>query len=287
MTVHLLGIFNYATTSAFIARSKVDYTKDTHEIVLSDERIAIVGNNLDAEKLRAVVVKGITLTLPAAANTQAGAASLNLVFFDRHAGTRPSRIRQFANVLRAIGAPDSGTATALAGQHLKDYGISSLYLCLNVTPELCRRLFIDNTGQPYPWTSYLDHACAAQRIILNDDPGNADRLKLYSEGIPFWRQLENAGSPQSITQLLAAQGIRENARVDVVTVLWWSSAMSKYAKAVAAGQPLEGLGTELVQDATRGFNEPWLILALWNMLQNPAIESAFTCSGSKHAVAAG
>src|ERR1017187_1217603 len=68
LTLHLLGIFNWGRTNAFVEKSKVDYTKDTHEIVLSDETIQVVSNNLDSEKLREVVLKGITLTLPASAN---------------------------------------------------------------------------------------------------------------------------------------------------------------------------------------------------------------------------
>ena len=71
LTLHLLGIFNWGSTNEFVKSSTVDYTKDTHEIVLSDETIKVVTNNLHAEKLREVVVKGVTLTLPASANTPA------------------------------------------------------------------------------------------------------------------------------------------------------------------------------------------------------------------------
>ena len=70
LALHLLGIFNWEDTNTFIEKSVVDFTKDTHEIVLSDETIKIVTNNLRAEKLREVLVKGITLTLPASANTR-------------------------------------------------------------------------------------------------------------------------------------------------------------------------------------------------------------------------
>lgn len=278
LTLHLLGIFNWGSTNEFVQQSKVDYTKDTHEIVLSDETIQVVGNNLDSEKLRQVVVKGITLTLPASANTPAAATPIQMVFFDRQAAANPSTMRQFVNVLQATSAPSAAGANSLLGQNLKSYGTSSLYLGLNLTPQQCRQLFIDSTGQPYDWTTYLRYACGAEATILAGDADNADRLKLYTAGEEFWSELRDAGAASNQIRLLTDQGIRPNATVDVVTVIWWSSAMENYAKALAAGQSLVGAGKAVVQDGTFGFDEPWLILATWNMLQNPAMESLFTSS---------
>jgi len=60
--------------------------------------------------------------------------------------------------------------------------------------------------------------------------------------------------------------------------------MASYSKALVAGQSLVGVGKEVVKDSTGGFNEPWLVLAAWNMLQNPAVASIFTCSLLKQAV---
>jgi hypothetical protein len=278
LTLHLLGIFNWGSTSTFVQKSKVDYTKDTHEIVLSDEAIEVVTNNLDSEKLREVVLKGITLTLPASANTPDAATPINMVFFDRQAAANRSTMRQFVNVLNAVSAPSAAGAASLFNQNLNNYGTSSLYLGLNLTPPQCRRLFIDPSGRPYDWTAYLGHACRAEAAILASDDTNADRLTLFTAGVEFWKKLETAGARDNRIRLLADQGIRPNALVDVLTLLWWSSAMEKYAKALAAGQSLVGVGKEVVRDATGGFNEPWLVLATWEMLRNPAIQSIFTSS---------
>src|ERR1700722_6661719 len=70
LALHFLGIFNAASINQFIAESKVDFTSDTHEIVFSNEALQVVDNNLDADKLRKLVLKDITLTLPASANTK-------------------------------------------------------------------------------------------------------------------------------------------------------------------------------------------------------------------------
>ena len=116
LALHLLGIFNWGSTSTFIANSKVDYTKDTHEIVLSDQTIEVATNSLNSEKLREIVIKGVTLTLPASANTPESASPLNLVFFDRQAPASPSAMRQFVNVLRETGAPSAARAQSLLDQ---------------------------------------------------------------------------------------------------------------------------------------------------------------------------
>jgi hypothetical protein len=277
LTLHLLGIFNWGDTNTFIKQSKIDYTKDTHEIVLSDERIQVVTNSLDSEKLRHVVVEGITLTLPAAANTPAAKTPLSTVYFDRNAKTSPSTMRQFVNVLHATGAADVAGAASLLGKHLTNYGSSSLYLGLSLTPEQCRQLFVDPKGQAYEWTTYRSFVCQAEATILAGDEENTDRRQLYTAGEAFWAALRDAGAAPNQIQLLTNQGIRQTAIVDVITVIWWSAAMENFAKALVAGQSLVGAGKGVVQDGTRGFDEPWLVLAIWYMLKRqPAINSLFT-----------
>jgi hypothetical protein len=278
LNVHLLGIFNWGSTNRFIEKSKADFTRDTHEIVLSDETIEVVTNNLNSEKLREVVVKGITLTLPAFANTPAATTPLNMVFFDRQAGISPSSMRQFVNVLKATGAPHAAEANSLLSQNLKNYGNSSLYLGLNLTPQQCRQLFLDGAGQAHDWTTYLRFVCEAEATILAGDEDNVDRLRLYRADQQFWEDLKDAGAAATQVRLLAGQGIRQSASVDVTTVIWWSSAMQNYAKALAVGESLEKAGKGVVKTGTLGFDEPWLVLATWSMLGKPAIDCQFTSS---------
>jgi hypothetical protein len=278
LTVHLLGIFNWSSTSTFIEKSKVDYTKDTHEIVLSDEKIQVVGNNLNAEKIREVVSRGITLTIPASANTPEAEDPIQMFFFDRQASTSSSTMTQFTNVLTATGVSEAADAQSLLGQGLKHYGSSSLYLGLNLTPAQCRLLFLDKSQSPYPWTTYVQFACAAEAIILASDTDNVDRLKLFQADIGYWKQLEDAGAAPNVIRLLADRGIRQNAIVDVNSILWWSGAMGDYAKALAHNQSLVDPGKKVIKDGTLGFNEPWLVLATWLMLGKPAVDSLFHCS---------
>jgi hypothetical protein len=55
--LHFLGIFNAASVNEFVAKSKIDFTSNTHELVLSDESLQVVENNLAADKLRKLILK--------------------------------------------------------------------------------------------------------------------------------------------------------------------------------------------------------------------------------------
>ena len=161
-----------------------------------------------------------------------------------------------------MGAPSAASAASLLGQKMKSYGSSSLYLGLNLNPQQCRQLFIDSAGRPYDWTAYLRYVCSAEATILNADVDNSDRLKLFTAGEAFWKQLRDAGAASNQTRMLTDQGIRQpGAIVDVITVIWWSNAMANYAQALAAGKSLVDAGKGVVKDGTLGFSEPWLVLA--------------------------
>ncbi len=277
LAVHLLGIFNWDSTNTFIQKSKVDYTKDTHEIVLSDESIEIAIDNLSAVKLREVVVKGITLTLPASANTPANPTPIQMVYFDREGSASESNMTQFVNVLSAIQSTSAAGAKALLAKGLKNYGTTSLYLGLSLTPDASHRLFISGSNA-FGWADYVQAVCSGQQVVLANDEANADRLKLYQMDLGFWKLLLEAGTLQNINALLKPKGIRSEAAADAIAVNWWSEAMSNYATALAEGKPLVNLGKAVVKDGTMGFNEPWMILAAWNVLGRPAMDSMFTSS---------
>jgi hypothetical protein len=74
---------------------------------------------------------------------------------------------------------------------------------------------------------------------------------------------------------------------DALTAVWWAEAMASYAAALAKGKPPESAGKELVEDSNRGYNEPWMALAAWNIAGRPAIRSAFQSSLVVGAAAAG
>ena len=95
--------------NTFIEKSSVRYLRRTNRRLFY--RISIstfMNDDSTQQKLREIVVKATTLTLPAAANIPAATSSLNMVFFDREGSTSFSRMRQFANVLRVTGSAEFG-----------------------------------------------------------------------------------------------------------------------------------------------------------------------------------
>jgi hypothetical protein len=281
LALHLLGIFNAASINEFIAKSTVDFTSDTHEIVLSDESIQVVDNNLDAEKLRKLVLKDITLTLPASANTKDVSTPITLAFLDREGSTSRGSLRQFVNVLQAVGAPTTAAAQSLLGRNLKNYGVCGLALSLGLNPAQCRQLFID-ADQPLTFPFYVQQVCDAQKIILAGDSDSAFRLKLFDAGQVTWKSLADAGAPQPIAEILQGLGMSgteaQLAVTDVITTIWWASAMANYANALIKGQPLEKVGKDVVKESNQGYNEPWMILAAWEITGKPEIKAGFTSS---------
>jgi len=282
LAVHFLGIFNAASVNTFVAKSKVDITKDTHEIVLSDETIQVVDNNLDAEKLRSLVLKDITLTLPASANTKEEKNPITLAFLDREGSASPSKMRQFANVLSYTGSSCGAAAQGLLGQNLKNYGVCTLFFSLCLEPPQCRQLFIGSNNQAHDWAFYISAVCEAEKTIFTGDADSAYRLKLFSAGLQTWTALQDAATRQNMTPILKNIGLTDAeaslAVTDAMTAVWWADTMADYAKALAAGKPLEGVGAKVVKDSNRGYNEPWMVLAAWNLTGKPAATVEFTSS---------
>lgn len=277
LAIHLLGIFNWNSVNTFMKKATVSSVNGS-QLVLCDETVNVELNNLDAQKLRQVVLKSVTLTLPAIA-AQGDGATMSLVFFDREASTKPGRMREFVNVLRAIG-PSAATdrANALFARGLKNYGVCSLYLGLSVTSVQCAKLFASSD----PMLFILEY-CKGETMILSGDPDSVNRLKLFSADRNSWMRLQDAGAPSNIVSVLKSIGIPDSAPPemlvpDVVTGLWWSSAMSNYAAALAAHEPLDKAGAKVVKAGTLGFGEPWMIVAAWNLLGNPPVQTEFTSS---------
>jgi hypothetical protein len=289
LAFHFLGIFNAASINQFVAESTVDFTRDTHEIVLSDQAIQVVDNNLNAEKLHKLVLKDITLTLPASATTKDVSTPINLVYVDREGSTSRSTMRQFANVLTYVAAPEAAAAQALLSQNLAKYGVCSLSLALALNPAQCRQLFVGVNGAN-SWATYVLRFAEAERIILAGDPDNAFRLRLFNASQKTWDDLHEAGAAANMIPILKGVGMSDTeahgAIPDVITGVWWAEAMTAYAKALETGQPLESMGKNVVQNANRGYNEPWMVLAAWKLAGNPSIKPHFFTSLPAPAVAA-
>jgi hypothetical protein len=131
--------------------------------------------------------------------------------------------------------------------------------------------------------TYILEYCGDMATILNGDPDSANRLIVFNADQDTWKRFQDAGSQPAIVSVLESIGVPESAPPgllvpDVLTGTIWSSAMANFAKALKAGQPLDQAGAKFVKAGTLGFGEPWLILAVWNLLGNPPLVTQFTSS---------
>jgi hypothetical protein len=186
-----------------------------------------------------------------------------------------------ANVLAYLGSGTAGAARALLSRNLPHYGVCSLSIGLSLDPSQCRQLFIGQNGAN-GWEYYVMRFCEAERIILADDPGSAGRLMLFNANQGTWANLRDAGAPSNMTPILKNLGMSEAqaalAVTDVITAIWWSTAMAAYAVALSKNQPLESVGKNMVKNANLGYNEPWMVLAAWGMAGKPRINPEFITS---------
>lgn len=285
LAVHFLGIFNAASINDFFVKAKIDFTSNTQELVLSDESLQVVENNLAADKLRKLILKDITLTIPASANTPDSKTPITLAYLDREGSTGPAKMRQFANVLDFIGAPEATAAESLLARKLNDYGAISISLGLNLNPQQCRELFVDGEGNPFGWIHYISALSNVEKEIyrgLEDDSENSYHLKVFSAAPDAWKALRDAGADENTIPILRSMGMSDAearlATTDVTTAIWWSTAMEDYASALAKGSSLKQTGVEVVKDSNAGYSEPWMVLTAWSLANRPAITVDFSSS---------
>jgi hypothetical protein len=288
--LHLLGIFNAASVHQFLAESSFRASTNTHELILADESIQVLDNNLDAEKLRKLLLRDITLTLPASANTPETNTPLTITYLDRQAAASRSQLQQFVNVLNFLNAPNPA-AEALLNQNLPHYGLCCLALSLALTPAQCRRLYLDPGGQPRPWDFFVTEVCQAQTAILANQPENAYRLQVYATPLAKWTALREAGAAPNQTRILRSLGLSAtNASLalnDVIPTIWWAAAMATYAQALADAKPLAKAAKAVLKDSNLGYGEPWMLLSAWNIAGHPPLTTVFTSSQIAPAKATG
>jgi hypothetical protein len=277
LTMHLIGILNFQDVSSFIQKATAGLNKDTGEIVLAAEEIKVVENNFDADHLREVLLRSAMITTAAASSPSSPDFTFKMVFFLRKGQTSRSDMRQFANVLRAVGSPDAKKAEDLLEEKVKHFGAAAIYLSLDLNKDLSLALF-QNGDKGRTSDDYVLAAQNAMRIMLTGDENSENRLRLFSVDLNFWKRLRDAGSRPNVVALLATEGITNNASVvDFYAVDWWATAIGRVTTALANRQPLLDAEKSALKKSEGGFDVPWALLATYLLLQARAgVTSQFT-----------
>jgi hypothetical protein len=283
LTVHLLGVFNFSDVGTFTRKAKSGINKDTGEIVLTSEDIEVTDNNLNADKLRKVLVKSAAITAAAAANTITGSDfRFKFVFFLRKADAGRSDMQQFANILSLANATgDCAAAQNLLTGDSKKFGDTGLYLSMDLDANTSRALFLDNSV-PHNEALYIRLARGVMASILNGDAANEKRRSLFTSSLEFWGELKDQGAAANVVRLLEENGIPPEAYTDFSALNAWTEAMSDFASKLAAGEPLETAAKKVVSDSTGGFDSPWALLATRLLPPHaPNVTCKFSCTSLK------
>jgi len=280
ITVHLLGIFNFSDVGTFTRNARSGINKDTGEIVLTSEDIEVTDNNLNADKLRKVLLKSAAVTAAAAANTVTGADfRFKFVFFLRKANPDRSEMQQFANILSLANANKDGAAAQnLLTGGAQRFGDTGLYLSMDLDSGTSKALFLDN-GQPRNEGLYIRLARGVMASILNGDAASEKRRSLFTSSLEFWNELKEAGAAANVVRLLEENNIPDEAVTDFLALNSWTEAMADFASKLAAAQPLEKAAKAVVSDSTGGFDSPWALLATRLLPAHaPDVTCKFTCA---------
>ncbi|HEX4231748.1 MAG TPA: hypothetical protein VHZ07_23980 [Bryobacteraceae bacterium] len=275
LTIHLLGILNFSDVSSFVQRAKTGLNPQTGEVVLTSTDIKVVENNVEPDRLREALLRSAMITTAAASSPQSPDFTYRMVFFDRKARPSPSDLRQFANVLQAVGSQDR--------PNLEQTGAAAIYLSLNLNKELSLGLFRSRTVD-----DFIRAGQRALKTILNGDDLAARRLRLADIDAVFWKEVSAQGSRDNVLRLLATKGISDSASsTDFFSIDWWAQAMGKISGAIAGQKPLREAEKDALKLSQGGFDMPWALLATYYLLAPQAqVDAKFTRAGATIAAGA-
>jgi hypothetical protein len=265
LTMHWLGILNFSDVSSFMQKTKVGLNPQTGEVVLASTDIKIVECNVEPDRLREALLRSAVITTAAASSPQSPDFTYKMVYFDRKASPSSSDRRQFANVVKAVGAPQLEAPAQTRA--------ISMYLSLNLSKPLSLALFSKRTVD-----DFVRAGQKALKTVLNGDASASKRIGLADVDVAFWNEVREQGSRDNVQRLLATRGIGDPvAPTDFYGIDWWAQAMGKVADALARQQPLREAEKQALKLSQGGFDMPWALLATYYLLEPQAsVDSKFT-----------
>ncbi|MGC2660023.1 MAG: hypothetical protein WA324_18855 [Bryobacteraceae bacterium] len=275
LTIHLLGILNFSDVSSFVQKTKVGLNPLTGDVVLTSTDIKIVENNVDSDRLREALLRSAMITTAAASSPRSPDFTFKMVFYDRKARPSPHDLREFSNVLQALGTPTN--------QGSGQTGAAAIYLSLNLDRTLSLAVFRGRTS-----TDFIRAGQRALKTVLAGDDSAIARLGLADIDVDFWKEVSDQGSRDNVLRLLRSRGITDPASAtDFYSIDWWAKAMAKVSDAIARQQPLREAEKKALEMSQGGFDMPWALLATFYLLEAQVkVDTRFTRGSAENPVAA-
>jgi hypothetical protein len=252
LKLNLLGIFNFVSISEMVQTGKVIVDHDSGAVTITDKttatRIGFSTANFakDSAKLRQILAESVMITAAYRTGRIGPVAQFGatLWFFEFRHKTKPENIKDYLNICTALGVP-SVQQIAAALNSLQNSGKSLGQSTFNVDATyddaLFQSLFL--TGVPARTvrqeTEYdnIARQALAALVLPGDPTSDARRIPLTDD--PVWLDLRSEFNQDSrLTAFFTAHPALKNYSAVIMTdfllIVWWSSAMSRMAKALAA-----------------------------------------------------
>jgi hypothetical protein len=245
--VNLLGIYTHASVTTLFQQGTIIVDRESGDITITDQagaqRIQFTADNFakDTAKLRQVLAESLLLTAGyrGTGGLSAGPQlASHYWFFALRQKTNREQCTEYLTIAQALRLLNDTTRTAalarIAGA--TDLGRSTLFVDASYTDDLCKRMFVDDAGQPRPEDEYETLGRRALLLLLpsGDAINDARRLPLLDDKV--WQAMKHTGQPGFPT-LFADRGFNPNQLADITSdytlISWWASSMRRMGEALA------------------------------------------------------
>lgn len=293
--INLLGFINVASFARLVQEGSLTFDATTGALTAADrvtsERIRVDARPFesDSRKLREVILQSLMVT---AAYKSSGALGTSMslsaaqMYLEQQGRARRADLERYYELLIGLGLCDDGERRERLGSEV-DFGSTTFVVENKFDDAACDAMFIDADGTPHSQRHFEQLGRLAFLTLISPaDPEDSFR-RFALETDATWEAVRDFGS--ELTLALPSH-IRDNAlrlartRGDIVTIIWWASAMHKAATELVvmrkfiAGRSAEKLAADPAFDKARRkltdalggvasttkafFDDPWDMLAM-------------------------
>src|SRR5881628_393465 len=158
LRVNLLGIFNHVSITTLFQKGTIIVDRDTGDITITDQaganRIEFSDNFArDSAKLRRVLAESLLITAAYRCTSAFTAGPLlesHYWFFALQQKTNFQQMSDYLNIAGALQllSPDRRSAKLTSIRDITAFGRSTLFIDAAYSDALCKRMFLDRSGQP-------------------------------------------------------------------------------------------------------------------------------------------
>jgi hypothetical protein len=297
LKVNLLGIYTHVSVSTLFQSGTIIVDRESGDLTIADQagaqRIEFTADNFakDSAKLRQVLAESLLLTTAfrAAGGLLAGPQlASHYWFFALRQKTNREQFTDYLTIAQALRLLSDTGRTAILDRaaDITVFGRSTVFIDASYDDALCKRLFVNATGQARAEDEYESLGRQALLLLLLADDSTNDARRLPLTDDTLWRAMKQVGQPGFPT-LFAERRLMVNQLADIASdytlITWWATSMHRMGDALAhlqalfAAHPvvdrenntfkqlrksLDDAMASVAANTQAQFGEPWGLLAL-------------------------